>query len=325
MVKIITIHQKNMKNLLTFLFLFFLQISWAQVDIIPDIKSVTPDASLVNDYIPTEKALLWKISGKDLKTPSYLYGTIHMIDKEDFFLTDATKQAVKEAEMVTFEINMEDMTDMGAQMALLTKAFMHDNKSLKDLLTEEEYILVKNHFEKEVGIPIFLFERVKPMFLTVLADMDMSGGGGMASGDIVSYEMELMEMAKAGNKKMGGLETAEFQMSMFDSIPYEAQAKMLVDAINAGDEGDKQFELMVDLYKNQDIQGMQTMFESEEGGLEGYEDILLVLRNKNWIPIMEEQMSAQPTLFAVGAGHLGGKYGVIALLREEGFTLEPMP
>jgi len=197
---------------------------------------------------------------------------------------------------------------------------MNNNKSLSDLLSEEDYSVVKNHFEKEVGMSMFLFERVKPMFLTVLADMDMSGG--MTSGEIVSYEMEIMELAKVGDKKMDGLETIEFQMSMFDSIPYEAQAKMLVDAINLGDEGDKQFEYMVQLYKDQDIQGMQTMFEAEEGGLDGHEDVLLVLRNKNWIPIMDEQMAAQPTFFAVGAGHLGGRYGVITLLREEGYTVE---
>ena len=317
-----------MKNLFTFLVLFCsFQLVFAQVDIVP--KEVPPpitntNTTLINDYIPKEKALLWKISGKDLTTPSYLYGTIHMIDKKDFFLTDATKQAVKDVKMLTFEINMDDMTNMGAQLALLSKAFMADNKSLKDLLTEEEYLMVKNHFEENVGIPIFLFERVKPMFLTVLADMDMSSGGGMATGEIVSYEMELMEMGKADKKLMGGLETAEFQMSMFDSIPYEVQAKMLVDAINAGESGDEQFEQMVQLYKDQDIQGMQTMFQSEEGGLEGYEDLLLVMRNKNWIPIMGEQMKQMPTMFAVGAGHLGGRSGVIALLREEGYTVEAM-
>lgn len=313
-----------MKNLLTFFALFLIvQISFAQIDLRKETAPANGSTALVNDFLPKEKALLWKITGKDLKTTSYLYGTIHMIDKEDFFLTEATKQAVKETEMMTFEINMDDMTDLGAQMGLLTKAFMADNKSLSDLLTEDEYKMVKKHFEDK-GLPIFLFERIKPMFLTVLADMDLSGGGGMATGEIVSYEMELMKMGQADDKKMGGLETAEFQMSMFDSIPYEAQAKMLVDAINAGDAGNEQFDAMVKLYKNQDIQGMQTMFEGEEGGLEGYEDLLLVMRNKNWIPIMGEQMREMPTLFAVGAGHLGGQYGVIALLREEGYTVEAM-
>ena len=66
------------------------------------------------------------------------------------------------------------------------------------------------------------------------------------------------------------------------------------------------------------------MSEAEEGGIEGYEDVLLYTRNKNWIPIMSEQMSTNKTFFAVGAGHLGGKDGVIDLLKKEGFKLTPL-
>ena len=121
-----------------------------------------------------------------------------------------------------------------------------------------------------------------------------------------------------------GLETAAFQMSMFDSIPYRVQAQMLMDAINAEDGGSTdQFDEMVKLYRDQDIYAMQNLMD-EEGGIAGYEDLLLVRRNRNWIPIMAASMKARPTFFAVGAGHLGGDEGVIALLREAGYTVEPV-
>lgn len=38
---------------------------------------------------------------------------------------------------------------------------------------------------------------------------------------------------------------------------------------------------------------------------------------------MRELMAAQPTFFAVGAGHLPGSDGVIELLRAAGFTVTP--
>jgi len=53
--------------------------------------------------LPTEKSLLWKIAGKDLPQPSYLYGTIHMIDKKDFFLTDSTVAVFDRMDQVVFE------------------------------------------------------------------------------------------------------------------------------------------------------------------------------------------------------------------------------
>ena len=56
-----------------------------------------------------------------------------------------------------------------------------------------------------------------------------------------------------------------------------------------------------------------------------YEELLLVRRNENWIPVMERIMREGSAFFAVGAGHLGGPKGVVNLLRQAGYTVEPVP
>lgn len=301
----------------TFFSIFFslLAISvWAQ----PASAQYAPSAE--------DKALLWTISGNGLEEPSYLYGTIHMIGTEDYFLTEGAKKSFESVENVAFEIDMEEMTDMSKMMPLMMKAFMAGDTTLSDLLTEEEYAMVKEQIEG-IGLPMMFAERIKPMFLSAIAGggedmLNMQPGGSDSS--IKSYEMEFMQMAKARDMEIDGLETAEFQMSLFDSIPYSVQADMLVEAVKAGGEGNEdQFADMVKLYKAQDIFAMQTLME-EDGGIKGYEDLLLVRRNRNWIPVMEEMMAETPTFFAVGAGHLAGDEGVIALLREAGYTLEPV-
>lgn len=272
----------------------------------------------------TENSLLWEISGKTLQQSSYLYGTIHMIGKEDFFLTEATKEAFAKTDKVTFEINMEDMTDMSKMMPLMMKAFMAGDTTLKDLLTTEEYSQVADYFEK-MGLPMMFLDRIKPMFLSALTsggDVDLMGGGGNT--DIKSYEIELMEMAKKENKAIDGLETAEYQMSMFDSIPYKVQAKMLVESLNAVDSGEDELAKLVKLYKDQNLEGMQQLMKDDEQGIGKYEDLLLIGRNKNWIPIMGQMMLKQSTFFAVGAGHLGGEQGVVALLRQAGYKVVPL-
>lgn len=165
------------------------------------------------------------------------------------------------------------------------------------------------------------------MFLSMMASEDaMNMQGSAQSGEIVSYEMELMKMAQEQEKPIDGLETAEFQMSLFDSIPYDVQAQMLMATIKSGDSGeeDNQLEQMVEMYKNQDIQGMQRMVKGDKGGISEYEELLLLRRNRNWIPVMEEMMAKNATFFAVGAGHLGGEEGVIALLRKAGYTVSPV-
>lgn len=272
--------------------------------------------------VKLDNALLWKISGNGLKVPSYLYGTIHIINSEDYFLPEGTLGAMEKSHTMVFEINMNDMTDISAQMGLLKEIFMKDNLTLKDLVTEEDYGLIETHFKK-MGLPMMMFERMKPMFLTVFAGEGMDVMG-LQNGSMKSYEMEFFELAQKANKEVDGLETMEYQMSMFDSIPYQVQADMLVQTIKSSDAGSDQFKQMIDIYKAQNIEGMVSMISEEDSGMGGYESLLVDQRNMNWIPIMKEQMVNGPIFYAVGAGHLGGKNGVINLLKKEGFSVTPI-
>jgi uncharacterized protein YbaP (TraB family) len=137
--------------------------------------------------------------------------------------------------------------------------------------------------------------------------------------------MELMDKAKEKDMAIEGLETIKYQMSMFDSIPYEDQAKMLVEAVKGGDEeAENTLDEMIELYKNQDIDGLYELIMAEDSDMENFEDILLVTRNKNWIPKIEKFASQKPTFIAVGAGHLPGKQGVINLLKAKGYTVRPI-
>jgi hypothetical protein len=290
-----------------------------------------------NKFTPTEDEnnLLWEISGKGLAAPSYLYGTIHMIPAENYFLTKATEVAFDKSTRIAFEIDTEEMTNPAAMMGLLSKMYMNNDTTLADLLSEEDYKIVSTHFE-EMGMPMMFMGKIKPMFLTILAGEDMKdmksgqnpmsmmGGDGMKS-----YELELTERAKAAEKPIVGLETAAFQMSLFDSIPYTAQAKMLLETIRSeqkeedGEETNA-MDKMIELYTTQDIVGMQSMMSDDPAGIGGYEELLLLKRNRKWIPVMEELMTQETVFFAVGAGHLAGDEGVIALLRKAGYTMTPV-
>ncbi|HJW29526.1 MAG TPA: TraB/GumN family protein, partial [Saprospiraceae bacterium] len=73
------------------------------------------------------------------------------------------------------------------------------------------------------------------------------------------------------------------------------------------------------------IEGMVDLAEDkDQSGIGDYEDLLLNNRNRNWIPRIGEWMRKGTTLFAVGAGHLGGKNGVIRLLQKAGYKVTPV-
>ena len=220
--------------------------------------------------------------------------------------------------------------------------FMKDGITLPKLLSEEEYKMVQDHFANgSLPLPQMMLDKIKPMFLSMMVseDFDFMGGGLLGGGEteddtndsmggISSYEVELMDIAKKNEMETSGLETVEYQMSVFDSIPYKAQADMLIDAIEAEKDTTTNIETqmadMIQLYKDQDLQALQQLLKSESSGMEQFEEILLNQRNRNWIPIMKTQIAEKPTFFAVGAGHLGGPEGILTLLRKEGYKLTPV-
>jgi len=271
--------------------------------------------------LENENALLWEISGNGVDG-SYLFGTIHLISEEDYFFTDYMGEAFSETDLLALEFNLDDAMDPGNMMAMMEKAFMRNDTTLRDLMSEKDFAVIESHF-KEMGLPIFMLQRIKPMFLTIFGSGDLFSGDGFSMDDMKSYELELSEMAKNQSKELAGLETMEYQLGIFDRIPYGDQADMLLESIESGDAQSAEMDSLVHYYKMQNLSKLDEMINSSGPTVE-YKDILLDQRNANWIPVIENLMKKQPTFFAVGAGHLPGKKGVIELLRARGYVLKPV-
>jgi hypothetical protein len=117
----------------------------------------------------------------------------------------------------------------------------------------------------------------------------------------------------------------QFQASVFDSIPYEWQAKELLKNIDSFSVYKKEFDTMMLEYKNQQLSSMEKLLgKSEFGSDKKYEEILLINRNRNWASQLKNIMNKESVFVAVGAGHLVGEKGLLNLLRKEGYTVEPL-
>lgn len=263
---------------------------------------------------PNAKALLWEISGNGLKKSSYLYGTIHLIGKDDFFLNKKVVEKFKQTKQVALELDMDDPAMI---MKVAGSVFMPDGTTLKDLYTATQYEKLEKYFQDSVGISLDMMQRIKPI---VLSSMLTESG---IRGDITSYEQVFTEMAAEQKKEVSGLETVEFQMSVFDSIPYKIQADMLLTSIDATKTND--FSKMIQLYKQQDLDGLYQFIKQESSQYKDFDNLLIDRRNESWIERIGKLSDLKPTFIAVGAAHLPGEKGVINLLRKAGYTLTPIP
>lgn len=263
-----------------------------------------------------DNTLLWEVSGKGLKNPSYLFGTFHIMCKDDISFSAQLKAAVTNADTIYMEMDMDDPSVMLSGLMMMN---MKDGKTLKDLYTADEYEKVAVFFKDTLHMPIALLQSTKPFFLAALLYPKM-----MPCKTVSGVEEELMKFAKEQKKKIKGLETMEFQSSVFDSIPYQEQAKELLKSIDSLASYQKYFDTMIAVYKTQRLTEIEKLFKDSEFGMEDHQDILLNDRNKNWVKQLNTIMTKESVFVAVGAGHLVGNEGLINLLRKEGYTLTPL-
>ena len=143
----------------------------------------------------------------------------------------------------------------------------------------------------------------------------------------VAMEQLVMEEAKKNGKRIDGLETMAYQMSIFDSIPYKIQAQELFKSISSDDkesDGGKEYKELIKAYKDQDLKKLGEMISKSDQGMMQYEDLLLNNRNRNWVIKLKTLLKDKALVIAVGAGHLPGEKGLIELLRKEGYIVSPV-
>lgn len=261
-----------------------------------------------------EKSLLYEISGNGLSKPSYIYGTIHIICKNDFVMNEATKQKFSEAQQIYLELDMDNPQIMPEMMKSM---YMTDGSTLKNLMSASDYQKVSQFYKDSLKTNIGTLDKMKPFVLSSMTIPKMIACPSQ------SYEETFVKMAKAESKEVLGLETVKEQFGALDKMGMKKQADlMLVKMIENWNEGKQELKQLMTDYKNQDVEAMYADMSDSKTMDAEFEADLLVNRNQKWISKIKTIIKEKPTFFAVGAGHLGGKKGVIALLRNEGFAVK---
>lgn len=262
-----------------------------------------------------ERSLLWEIGGNGLKKPSYLFGTIHLICRPDYVWSEKMTKAFDGTEKVCLEMDLDDMNVM---MDVSTGLMDKTGKKLSSYFSKSDYARLKAYMKDSVGMDLTMFEMMKPVALqTMMVTKSTS------CDDAASYEDSLMKIAKTQGKELLGLESAKDQLDALESIPVDTVIAGIMEVVDGKDngEGEAEYSKLVAAYRAQDIALMQKLIVESEG-LGGKAKTLVDDRNKKWIPLIGEMMKNNSVFFAVGAGHLAGKNGVISLLRAGGYTVK---
>ena len=263
------------------------------------------------------KSLLWEVSSNGLSRPSYFFGTMHLMCAEDAELNETIQSLIKSVDLIYLEVDMDNASELLTGILDLRKK---SGTTLKSALPEEDYNKVKSFFESyQPSVPFSVLELQPPLMISsslfeLLLPCERKNG----------VEIKIIDEAYKEKKETKGLETIAFQSSIFDSIPYKDQAQDLVKSIDSLEKNRKAMAEMIQVYKEQDVEKLYSLSANEESSTSSYMELLLYKRNRNWVDQFPSIAKTGSTLFAVGAGHLGGEKGVLQLLKQQGYIVRPI-
>lgn len=271
-------------------------------------------AAMSEAVLPNTDPALWVV--KDADTTIYLFGTFHALDGKTDWFNDEVKAAFDRSDKVYLEIVKPDPAAM--QQLVPKYALATDGKALTARLSEKG----KADFAASLasfGMPASALDPFKPFF----AAMTLSALGAQKLGKTGEQGAEAIITAAAAkaSKPVDQLETAEFQLSLFDALPEAEQIRMLEYTAATMKDMPALFDRMTRLWNDGDAEGFANLMNELQTQSPLLHELLLLKRNATWAKWIGDRLKQPGTVFvAVGAGHLAGKDSVQDYLAKQGIT-----
>ncbi len=274
-----------------------------------------------------ENTLLWKISGNGLKENSYLLGTDHGVPYSFLDSIKGVYEAFNSAENLVKELTDENISE---QKALL----LPEGMTLSQLFDKEELHIINSACKKTLGFPDLSNSKMKPialLYLLILSD-DIDT---LKASEYMYIDKYLENIGRPRMKIFALDDTTAGSIINLEELPLPVQAQSLLELVKTIDEYKVYQARQREAYLKQDLNELWNLYQSydsffidsniyEEYEMSDEDNPFVCGRNKLWMKKIPEILKSGSSFIAVGALHLVGENGLIALLRKEGYTVEPV-
>ena len=291
-------------------------------------------ALIVSFAFNAQAQLLYRISGNGLKSPSYIVGTYHLAPASFADSIPGMSEAIENTLQVCGELDMMDAFNPENAARLIQSQMLPEGVTLSSLLTDDQRTRLNALLLEVLGTNLddeayaAQVEHVKPVALSTTLSLAAYIKQAESFNPMELLDNYFQTLALQNGKSVKGFETVDFQMGVLYGADLPKQVEDLMCTVDHFDEASELVDRITAAYFSQDLQQLEAILEEEMegpcGGSPEDEANLLDNRNHNWIKMMPDMMAEQPTLFAVGAGHLCGEQGVLKLLEGLGYTVEGM-
>jgi len=265
-------------------------------------------------------SFLWKVTkGQGVV---YLVGSVHMLTADFYPLAPALDAAFKNSDLLVEEADLAEMLAPTTQFSLLQRGMLPAGQTLDKVVSPATLALVKAHSGAlgPLGNAIDAVKQFKPWFLAMtLEALEWQKAGFDPS---LGLDKHFYDRAQVDGKAVQGLETTEFQISLFDGMTPEQQERFLADTLKDLDKETASVGKLASAWKAGDVAGVERyVLQDMQNDPQVYQR-LLVGRNRTWLPKIEALFSRpRPAFVVVGAAHLIGPDGLVALLKAKGYQL----
>ncbi len=272
----------------------------------PVLADETTETVAVETELPSgpEGPALWKVSDED--TTIYMFGTVHALPADLVWYDAEIAEALNASDTVVTEILMDPASEAAMQQLALQKGVMTDGTTLRSLLNEDQTARYDAALTA-MGIPTVALDQFEPW----MAGLSLSVIPLLQQGYDLESGVDKVILSKAGDTAQDALETAEFQLGIFDGLPQNQQVEFLMTAVDGADEAAAMIDSLVAAWVAGDPESLAEIMHAETED-EAFAEALLYDRNANWAEWIEARLDSTPgTVFiAVGAGHLAGERSV---------------
>jgi uncharacterized protein len=284
------------------------------------IVAVVVAAAALCDARAATRNFIWKISGK--QNAIYLVGSIHMLTKDYYPLNPALDTAFKESDLLVEEADLGEMLGAEAQMSVLLRGRLPSDQTLEKVVSPETYAQVSKHVTAH-GLPIELLKQFKPWMLALMIETFEWQKAGFDPS--LGLDKHFYDRAQTDSKTIQGLETADYQISLFDSMTAQQQDRLLSDTLKSIDTEMSSIAKLTEAWKSGDTATIERIVLADLKQDAVMYQRLLVERNQNWLPKLEALFTRSARAFVVvGAAHLVGPDGLLAMLKSKGYTVEQL-
>ena len=264
------------------------------------------------------KSFLWKVQNG--AKVLYLAGSVHALGADAYPLSAAYENAFAAAGTLVEEINLAEAEQLAAAPILLAKGLYMDGRTFEGAVSKDTATLVANRL-KDTAIPPEMIRTMKPWLVMLMITVFEAQKAGLDAS--LGLDKYFFDKARTAGKALVALETAESQIDRFDKMPDSLQEQMLRSTLSELDLQRNGITAMISAWRTGDAPALEKMALSSFDGYRGAYASLIVERNHNWVPQIEACMARpQPCFVVVGAAHLVGPDGLLALLKQKGYKLE---